>query len=55
MDLGPPDLGPHAGFVLAAYAFTALVVGGLILRAVQDRRAQARALAALQGGRGDGA
>ena len=38
------------GFILGAYAFTALVVGGLILRALRDHRAQRRALAALQDG-----
>jgi heme exporter protein D len=34
----------HAGFILASYAVTALVVGGLVLRAVLDHRAQLRAL-----------
>ena len=42
------DLGSHGGFILASYAFTALVMGGLVLNAVRDRRAQARALARLQ-------
>lgn len=41
------DLGPHAGFIWAAYAFTALVMAGLVLNAVRDRRAQRRALQAL--------
>lgn len=40
------DLGPHAGFILGAYAFTGLVIAGLIGRAVSDHRAQKRALAA---------
>jgi len=40
--------GPHAGFILGAYAFTALVIAGLIWQAVRDRREQTRALAALQ-------
>ena len=48
MNFGPPDLGPHAGFILGAYAFTALVIAGLIGHALRDRRAQTRALAALQ-------
>jgi heme exporter protein D len=47
------DLGPHAVFILGAYAFTALVVGGLILAALLDHRAQRRALARLQGGRSE--
>jgi heme exporter protein D len=38
----------HAGFILASYAVTVLVVGGLILRAVLDHRAQVRALAELE-------
>ena len=39
---------PHAGYILAAYAVTALVIGGLVLRAVLDHRAQTRALAELE-------
>ena len=46
------DLGPHAGFIIGAYGFTALVIGGLIWRTLSDHRAQARALAALQGDAG---
>ena len=42
------DLGPHAFFIMAAYAVTAVIVGGLILRAVIDHRLQLRALAALE-------
>ncbi|WP_375410823.1 heme exporter protein CcmD [uncultured Methylobacterium sp.] len=42
------DLGSHGGFIVGAYAFTALVVGGLILHALRDARAQRRALAAMQ-------
>ena len=38
----------HAGYILASYAVTALVVGGLILRAVLDQRAQRRALSDLE-------
>jgi heme exporter protein D len=43
------DLGPHAFFIVAAYAVTAVIVGGLILRAIVDHRAQQRALAVLEG------
>jgi len=43
------DLGTHAGFIVGAYGFTALVVAGLILAAWRDNRAQRRALAELQG------
>ena len=43
------NLGPHAFFIVAAYAVTAAIVGGLILRAVLDHRAQRRALAELEG------
>ena len=42
------DLGPHAFFIVAAYAATALVVAALILNAVLDHRAQVRALAELE-------
>ena len=40
-------LGPHAGFIVAAYLITAVVVLGLIGWVMADRRAQARALADL--------
>jgi heme exporter protein D len=43
------DLGPHAFFIVAAYAVTALVLAALVLRAVIDHRAQVRALAELEG------
>ena len=43
------DLGPHGWFILAAYAATALVIVGLILRAVVDHRAQLLALTDLEG------
>jgi heme exporter protein D len=39
---------PHLGFIVAAYALTALVVGGLVAAALLDRRALRRALAALE-------
>jgi heme exporter protein D len=42
------DLGPHAFFILAAYGAAALVVLGLVARAVLDHRAQVRALASLE-------
>ncbi|NIX75483.1 heme exporter protein CcmD [Microvirga terricola] len=38
----------HGFFIAFAYAVTALVIGGLVVRAVLDHRAQARALAALE-------
>jgi len=40
-------LGPHATFILAAYAVTVLVVAGLIAWVVSDYLAQTRALADL--------
>ena len=42
------DLGPHAFFILAAYAATAAILAGLVLRAALDHRAQVRALAELE-------
>jgi heme exporter protein D len=44
------EIAPHTGFILGSYAFTALVLGGLILNAIRDQRAQKRALADLQAG-----
>ncbi|WP_082507830.1 heme exporter protein CcmD [Methylobacterium sp. Leaf113] len=53
------NVGPHAGYIFAAYAFTALVIGTLIARARRDHTAQKRALARFQdgsqGGSQDGA
>ncbi len=39
---------PHTGFILAAYAFAAVLVAGLIARSVLDHRAQLQALAKLE-------
>ncbi len=41
-------MGTHAFFIAFSYALTALVMAGLILRAVIDHRAQTRALAELE-------
>jgi heme exporter protein D len=38
------SLGPHAGFIVAAYAIAVLVVAGLILWVELDNRAQRRHL-----------
>lgn len=38
----------HAGYILAAYGFTALVIGALILWSILQYRAEARALEALE-------
>lgn len=38
----------HAGFIAAAYGATALVVAGLVLRAVRDWRAVNRRLSDLE-------
>ncbi len=42
------DLGPHAGFILAAYLAVIVILGGLGAAILLDRRAQRRALAALE-------
>ena len=42
------DLGPHAGFIVAAYAIAIAVVGGLIAWIVVDHHAQLRILADLE-------
>jgi heme exporter protein D len=39
---------PHTGFILAAYAFAAVLVAGLIGRSMLDHRAQLQALARLE-------
>jgi heme exporter protein D len=41
-------LGPHAGYILAAYGLTALVLGGLVAGIVADYRRQQRRLATLE-------
>jgi heme exporter protein CcmD len=43
-----PDLGNHAGFVLAAFVFAALILAGLAGWAVLDHRAQLAALDRLE-------
>jgi heme exporter protein D len=43
-----PDLGPHAGFILAAYGVTFVAVAGLALAIVVDDRKQRRLLANLE-------
>ena len=42
------NLGPHAGFIVAAYAVALAVVGGLIAWIVIDHRAQTRILEDLE-------
>ena len=42
------DLGPHAAFIVAAYAFAALVVAGLIAWVIADYEAQRRLLGDLE-------
>jgi heme exporter protein D len=41
------DLGPHAAFIIAAYAAAVIVLGGLIAWVLLDYRAQRRKLADL--------
>ncbi len=36
---------PHIGFILAAYGFTAVVLGGTVLALMVDRHRQKRLLA----------
>jgi heme exporter protein D len=43
-----PDLGPHAGFILAAYGVTFVAIAGLALAIVADDRKQRRLLAGLE-------
>ena len=41
-------IGPHAGFILASYGATALILIGLTLAVLRDHAAQKRALDALE-------
>ena len=50
---GDMNLGPHADFIIAAYAIAALVVVGLIVWVVLDHRAQRRQLGELEAQRRD--
>ncbi len=47
------SLGPHAGFIVAAYAVSAIVVAALVIWVIVDYRAQRRALAAFDPGASD--
>jgi heme exporter protein D len=42
------DLGPHAGFILAAYAVATIVVAALIAWVMIDYRAQRRMLGMME-------
>lgn len=42
------DLGPHAAFIWAAYGATALVISGLVARAVFEERHQKKILIKLE-------
>jgi heme exporter protein D len=42
------DLGPHADFIVGAYAFATLIVAGMIGWIVVDHRRQTRRLADLE-------
>jgi len=42
------DLGPHAPFIVAAYAAAALIVGALVLWIVAEHRALTRAIDGLE-------
>jgi heme exporter protein D len=42
------DLGPHADFIIGAYAFATLIVAGMIGWIVLDHRRQTRRLADLE-------
>jgi heme exporter protein D len=42
------DLGPHADFIVAAYAFALVVIAALVAWVVADYRAQKRSLGELE-------
>ena len=41
------DLGPHAAFIVTAYAAAVIIIGGLVAWVLLDYRAQRRKLAEL--------
>jgi heme exporter protein D len=43
-----PDLGPHASFIIGAYAVTVIAVTALVLAILKDDRHQRRLLAELE-------
>ena len=43
-----PDLGPHASFIIGAYAITVIAVTALVLAILKDDRHQRHLLAELQ-------
>ena len=43
-----PDLGPHAGFIVAAYLAAAAVVAALVAWVITDHAAQRRILSDLE-------
>jgi heme exporter protein D len=43
-----PDLGPHAAFIIAAYAVTLAAIAALAFFIIDDDRRQRRALAELE-------
>ena len=42
------DLGPHAAFIVTAYAAAVVIIGGLMAWVLLDRRTQMRKLADLE-------
>ena len=42
------DLGPHAAFIVTAYAAAVVIIGGLIAWVLLDRRTQLRKLTDLE-------
>lgn len=42
------DLGPHAGFIVATYAATVIIVGALVLWVFADYRALKRSIAEIE-------
>jgi len=42
------DLGPHASFIVAAYAVTVVAIGALVFATLEDDRKQRRLLAELE-------
>ena len=48
MNLGFPDLGPHAAYIIASYAVTGVVFGWMIATSLIANRTAARRLVAIE-------
>lgn len=48
IELGFPDLGPHAAYIIASYAAAGIVIGWMIAASILANRSAARHLGAIE-------